>query len=407
MYFQLAWRNIWRNPRRTTVIFIAIVMGIWIMISMAALMRGVADGMVRQAIKTLTGEIQIHHQGYRNDPVVENSITDPSELKPILDQLLPQNAKWTARVRVNAIASNARHSSGVTLVGIDPLSEEQVSFIGKKAIIEGKFLDSQDTHGIILGKALVEKFETRLGNKIVMMTQNTQKEIASRAFRIVGIFKADMADTEKNFVFINLPEAQKMLQLDRGISEIALILPKGHAISDMATQIKSRLSSSYEVHTWRELLHALSAYLKMFDKSMQLWYMAVFIAMGFGIVNTMLMAVFERIREFGLLKALGMKSVSILWQVLCESCLILVMGMGLGNFLSVLTVYVFNQKGIDLAFLAKGAEFVGMSRIIYPNIGWDDLLIVNLTVWGLGMVISLYPALKAARFSPVKAMSYY
>ena len=148
MDFLLAWRNIWRNPRRTTVILIAIIIGVWSMLFTGALTRGMINQMVDNGISTLTGEIQIHHRDYRSDPVVENSITSPKEISDMLETTLPPRAKWTARVRVNAIASNARHSTGVTLVGIAPSQEAEISFIGK-ALRQGRYLKPDEKYGIV------------------------------------------------------------------------------------------------------------------------------------------------------------------------------------------------------------------------------------------------------------------
>lgn len=218
MYLQLAWRNIWRNPRRTFVILIAVIIGVWSMILIGALMRGIAVGMVKNGIATLTGHIQIHHKGYRDDPAIENSLTgfQMQTIKKALSQSLPTGAQWTSRVRVNAIANNARHSSGVTMVGIDPQAEAKVSFVGT-AISEGRYLSSKDFNGILVGKALIEKFETKIGRKLVLMSQDKNQEIASRAFRIVGVFRAEMESTEKHYVFIPQSASQKMLKLGNGI----------------------------------------------------------------------------------------------------------------------------------------------------------------------------------------------
>jgi len=177
MHFQLAWRNIWRNPRRTAVIMIAIIIGVWTMIFLGALMRGISDEMVRNGISTLTGHIQIHHKSYQNDPVIENSMADPEAVKTALKKTLPKGARWAARVRVNAIASNARHTAGVTFVGIDPAHEVEVSFIGK-AVTEGRYLREDDKYGIVAGKALMDKFETKLGHKLVLMSQDADREVA-------------------------------------------------------------------------------------------------------------------------------------------------------------------------------------------------------------------------------------
>ena len=406
MYLQLTWRNIWRNTRRTTIILIAVVIGIWSMILLGSLMRGIAVGMIRNGISTLTGHLQIHYNGYRSDPAVENSIPDPTVVENALREVLPKNSLWSTRVRVNAVASNARHSSGVTLVGIDPISEAKISFIGT-SIFKGRYLNPEEFNGIIVGEALIKKFDTKISRKLVLMSQDTHREIASRAFRIVGIFKAEMEATEKQFVFVNRKVSQKMLKLNDSISEIAIILPGKPDNVELYNALKASLpSEKFEIHTWRELLPFQMAYLKILDGFMWIWYLVVFVAMGFGIVNTTLMAVFERMREFGLLKALGMKPWWILREVLTESCLLLVTGMIIGNVLGFVCISALSGSGIDLSALAAGAEYAGMTRVIYPAIELRDILMSNFVVLFLGILVSVYPAVKAARFTPVEALAH-
>jgi ABC-type lipoprotein release transport system permease subunit len=385
---------------------IAVIIGVWSMIFMAGFQRGMIDQMVETGINTLTGHIQVHHTGYRNDPSIENSITEPGVVERAFEKHLPPGALWASRVRVNAVASNARHSGGVTIVGIVPAREAEVSFIGE-AVTQGNYLKHDDEHGIVVGKALADKFETKLGRKLVLMSQDTGKEIASRAFRIVGIFEAEMEATEKQFAFVTLTSAQNMLKLENGVSEFCIILPDRHQIKQEAGSLADALPpSNYEVHTWRELLPLVDAYLSLFDVFIFIWFLVVFIAMGFGIVNTTLMAVFERIREFGLLKALGMKPWWIVRGVLTESFLLLVMGMAVGNALGFLTLFALSGSGIDLSSFAAGAEFAGISRVIYPTIDTRDVVIANLVVFVLGLLVSIYPAAKAARFTPVEALAH-
>jgi ABC-type lipoprotein release transport system permease subunit len=406
MHLQLGWRNIWRNPRRTTVILIAVIIGVWSMIFMGAFHRGMFNQMIENGIATLTGHIQVHRTGYRNDPAIENSIADPQVVRTTLEKRLPPGAGSAARVRVSAVASNARHSGGVTLVGIDPAREARVSFIGQ-AVTEGDYLGPDDQYGIVVGKALADKFETKLDRKLVLMSQDTGSDIASRAFRIVGIFRAELEATEKQFVFVTMPAAQQMLNMGNSISEFSIVLSNRDEVKEVTDALKAALPpSDYEVHAWRELLPLVDAYLSLFDTFMLIWFLVVFIAMAFGIVNTTLMAVFERIREFGLLKSLGMKPWWIIRGVLTESFLLLVMGMTVGDLLGFLTVFALSGSGIDLSSFAAGTEYVGITRVIYPAIYARDVIMADLVVFVLVLLISIYPAAKAARFTPVEALAH-
>ena len=409
MVIILAWRNIWRNPRRTIVILLAVIIGVWSMIFLGALMRGMETQMVKNAISTLTGSIQIHHKDYRNDPVVENSMNNIDKLDKALSTTLDPGIFWTKRVRVNAIASNARHATGVTLVGIEPEKEAKISFIGK-AMISGRFLLPEDKNKIIVGKAFIEKFNTKIGNKLILMSQDTQKEIASKAFRIVGIFSAESEAVEKQIVFVPISQAAKMLKMGDSISEISIMLPRlditGKNETRAAEKLKAAINDdTFVIETWQQLLPMMKAYLKISGFFLYIWYFVVFVAMGFGIVNTSLMAIFERMREFGLMKALGMRPFQIIKGVVTESFFLLVLGILAGNILGFLSVAVIAKNGIDLSALAAGTQMWGIPRILYPEIWVQDVVVAGLVVLLLGILVSLYPAFKAARVTPTTAMT--
>ena len=408
MFWKLAWRNIWRNPRRAAIISVAVVVGVWSMTLLTALMQGMVNEMISNGIDTLTGSLQVHHKGYFSDPSITNSMTGSQTLsvKNALGKNLPTGAKWAPRVRVNTVVQNARYTKGSTLVGIDPGREAGISFISK-SVEKGRYLKADDPYGILVGKALADKMETGLGRKLVLMSQDTAGQNASRAFRIVGIFTAELESTEKQFVFATLPAVQQMLKLNNGLSEFSVLLPDRKKLEPVTASLKASLpSSTYEVQTWKELKPLLVAYAGIFNGFIYIWYMVVFVAMGFGIVNTLLMAVFERIREFGLLKALGMKPGWIVKEVITESSILLFFGIFLGNLLGILTVLPLANKGLDLSALAMGMQSFGMPRVIYPVLNAVEMAGSSLAVFVLGALISLYPAVKAGRFTAVEALTH-
>ena len=405
MDVRLAWRNLWRNPRRTGVILTAVCIGVWSMIFLGSLMRGIMQGMIDNGISTLTGDVLIQHQAYPRDPSVANSLPDSTALDQALAAALPEGSRTAKRIRVSAVVSNARHTSGVKLVGIEPEREARVSFIGTSPI-QGSLLSSGDDRSILIGQALAEQFETGPGRKLIVMSQNRQGEIASRAYRILGLFDAEMRSTEKGTVFVTRSSASAMLGMDDLLSEVSVILPEHSQADAVKDRLQSRLpGSTFLVRTWKEALPLLEIYIQLYDGFILIWFIIVFIAMGFGIVNTTLMAVFERMREFGLLKSLGMRPRRIVSMILTESLYILGIGMIAGTGLGISTALAVAQTGIDISALAQGAEFANMSRVIIPSLRYGDILVANGVVLILGLVVSLYPAVKAARFSPVKALT--
>lgn len=404
MHFQIAWRNIWRNLRRTLVIVTAVAIGVWSMVFLGAFSRGMINNMLDNGKSVLIGDIQIHNKNYRTDPSIDNSMQEPEKIESLLEKLYSNNTVSTRRIKVSAYVSNARHSTGATLVGIEPEKEKKISFIGT-SIFKGDYLEKKDARGIVVGKALLNKFDTKIDKKLILMTRDNTGNVVSKAFRIRGVFKAEMEATEKKYVFITMQGARQFLNMPKAISEISIVLGDGKNVDAFAENMNEKLDPKlYSVETWKELLPMLEAYLQIFDGFMYIWYVVVFIAMGFGIVNTCLMAVFERVREFGLLRALGMKPWWVIRSVLFESMFILILGIGAGNLLGIISVFAMQSTGLNLAMFSKGSEFFGMSRIIYPELTLHDLLNVNFVIFFLGIFVSLYPALRASRITPVEAM---
>jgi len=220
---------------------------------------------------------------------------------------------------------------------------------------------------------------------------------------VVGIFDASIETMETGFVFTGLGTTQRLLDLGERISEIALKAPRYDDLRPVVADLRNA-APDLEVLPWLDLEPLLQVMLKVTDAFMYIWYLVVFLAMSFGLINTLLMAVFERTREIGLLMALGMRPASILVQVLVESILLLVLGLLLGNALTWLTLWALHD-GIDFSRFAEGLAMMGYSPVIYPALIPRDVLGANLLVILLGIAASLYPAWRAARTVPVDALA--
>jgi ABC-type lipoprotein release transport system permease subunit len=398
----LAWRNLWRNHRRTMIMLAAITVGVWAMIFMTALMRGMVDDMLLNGIRSMPGEVQIHHPEYRDDPSINNSIPPPAG--NLLDALrTPEVAAWTSRVRVPAVISSERDSRGIVLLGVEPESEIKVSF-DSDSIREGRFLKDSEDQGLVIGAKLAEHLETRLGKRVVVMSQDPDNNIADRGFRVVGIYKAKLASLEDTYVYAGRDTVQTLLNMGSQVSEIAITGNDYRNVAQWYPRIKQAAGDKVETLPWYEVNGYLGSMMAMMDGFVLVWIIVIFLALSFGLVNTLVMAVFERVREIGLMLALGMRPSMILYQILMESFLLLLIGLLLGNILAFATIIPLHE-GIDISVVAKGMEMMGTSSMLYPALKIGDLILANVIVITLGLLTSILPAWRAANYDPIRALN--
>jgi ABC-type lipoprotein release transport system permease subunit len=399
---RLAWRNLWRNHRRTVIMLLAISVGVWAMIFMTALMRGMVDEMVKDGIDSLPGHVQIHATAYRDDPSIDNSMQAPSgRLLGALND--PAVVAWTSRVRVPAMISSEYDNRGVTLLGVDPGKEIELGF-DPGSITEGRFVDGPDDRGLVVGRKLLERLETETGKRVVVMSQDPENNVADRGFRVVGVYKAKLEGQEDIFVYAGREIVQAMLAMGGDVSEIAARGIDYRDVQGLYRVLKSAAPSELEVLPWDKLDSYLGSMLKVMDGFILVWVIVIFLALSFGLVNTLMMAVFERVREIGLMQALGMKPSAILFQILMESLFLLALGLLIGNLLAFATIIPL-EGGIDISVVAKGFEMMGASSVLYPALKLNDVLLANAVVIVLGLLTSLLPAWRASQYRPVEAIA--
>ena len=401
LIISLAWRNLWRNKRRTSVILFAMILGIWAMIVTAAFMRGMAIQVLDDTVKNLNGHIQIHDKKYLDDPVIENSFN--ANKNQLIESLQHTDIQyWTTRLRVPAIISSERDTSSVVLIGINPEAEAQLSFL-KSSMSEGDYFNNADESGIIIGKKMAENLETRLGKRVVIMSQNLQNEIADRGVRITGIYDTPTEGMETGFAFITRKTAEKLLDVSKLSSEIVIITQSLEHVSPVLNDLQNK-NPELDVQAWDTLQPLTKLIVEMYVDFQYIWHLIVFLAMSFGIINTLLMTIFERTREFGLFQALGLKPRFILAQVWTEALFMLIIAILIGNLISWFTV-LSTGDGIDVSAFAEGMEFAQLSNIIPFIIVREDLILANVIVITLGLLTSLYPAWRASRLVPANAIT--
>lgn len=380
----------------------AIVLGSWAMIFMTALMRGMVTEVIKDGISALPGHVQVHHPKYRDDPSVANLIPIPdSEMSA---KFAAAGLKgWASRVRVPAVITSEYDSRGVTLLGIDPERERGLTFIDYDEI-DGRFLESVDDPGIVIGRKLARTLETEIGKRIVIMSQDPDNEIADRGFRVVGLFTANVTAFEEAFVFAGKSTTQKMLRIGDRTSELFAVGDDYRNVDAVYSQVTELVDAGVEVKSWFELDAYLGTMLKVMDGFLLVWVIVIFLALSFGLVNTLVMAVFERVREIGLMLALGMKPRNILGQIIIESLMLLTIGLVIGTALAWLAVQPI-KEGIDVSIVAEGMDMWGMSSVLYPELLLRDVILANVVVLVLGFFASLSPAWRAAHYEPVEAIT--
>lgn len=398
----LAWRNLWRNHRRTAVMLGAISFGVWAMIFMTALTQGMVNEMIKDGISTLPGHVQVHNPRFLDDPTVDN-------LLPMTDTELADAMQgsgittWASRVKVPAVITSERESRGVTLLGIDAQAERVFSFVDYDAI-EGRFLVQASDKGIVIGRKLAETLETEVGKRVVIMTQSADNDIADRGFRIVGIFDARIEGFETTYVLTGKATLQELLGVPDRVNEVVVLGDGYRNVELLLDQVSRPFGADVKVTPWYQLDRYLGAMLDVMDGFVLVWVIVIFLALSFGLVNTLVMAVFERVREIGLMLALGMRPAAILGQIILESMLLLSLGLVLGNMLAWISIKPL-ESGIDISIVAAGMEMMGASSMLYPQLRLADVALANVVVLTLGFLASISPAWRASRLEPIEAIT--
>lgn len=380
----VAWRNLWRNPRRTLITLAVVAVGVWSILTFDVMLRAFADSSRAGSLRVLTGEGQIHAPGFLDDPSISRRMTAPTGLLMATLSRPPVGA-WAPRIRTPAIIQSEYRTRGITLLGVAPDAERGVSDLPSQ-VVSGRYLSGGGDPGIVIGGDLAKRLKTRLGKRVIIMAQAADGHLAEQSFTIVGLFDGAKA-TQDAFAFTGLSPAQAMLRVGGDISEISFDAAKGATVEAAVAAI-ARASPGADVRPWMTL-SPLTYTIETFSRSyVGVWLMIMFVLMAIGIVNTQLMAVFERTREFGLLQALGMRPALIVLQVTLESAMLIALGVATGVILMLLTLAPM-RNGFDLGFLGDGAELAGAGRVLHPALDPLSAAGLCLIVWLLGVIAAL------------------
>ncbi len=403
MLLTIAWRNIWRNRRRSLIIIVSIVVGV----AATMLSDGLSIGMVQQMLDNQIGShvshIQIHAKGFNDNRVIQTCIVDMHRVEAALVSTGGVKA-WSRRVITFGLLSSALSSSGGLIVGVEPDREPAVTSI-MASVAEGKYLSGKP-HEVVIGRRMAEKLGVGLGDKVVGMASALSGDVGSDLFRVVGIYQTVSSEFDKMHMFTTLAGSQEMLELEGRVLEYAITVDNIEKVDEVKRVLSDKLGGEYEVLSYRDLLPMLVYMVDMYSQMMIVLYVVIGLAMIFGIVNTMLMSVFERIQEFGVLMAIGMKNSFVFRMVMTEAMILAVIGTMAGLLAGALSVLTLGSTGIDLGMFNEGLNSFGVGAIIYPQLTIDSVISVIVIIPLTAMFGALYPAIKATRLQPVSAIRY-
>ncbi len=379
------------------MLFAAIAVAVAGVSSMNTLIRGFQADMLDSALSNLTGHIKVHAPGYRDDPSIERGFLLEDGFQPNIpaDKLLG----WAPRIRVPAVIMSERETRGVQLVGVKP-EAELISFLADVPI-DGEGLSGTQDGRILIGAELARQLETKVGRRLVMITQGADGLNRERGFRIAGIYDAQGTGLEKVYVFTGLARLQQMLNSE-AVTEVSVRL-KAEPQKTSVKQLLSRTFVNLEVMDWQELEPQAAAMYLFADGAIYIWFILMMSALTFGLVNTLVATVMERVRELGMLRALGMRNRMVISQVVLESTIIMSVGVVVG-LLGGYLIYLSMSDGIDLSSFSAGVEMAGMSTHLQPVFLVDDFVLVASMSLVLGFLASIYPAWRAVKIKPLDAM---
>ncbi len=404
LYLRLAWRNLWRHRRRTVIVVVAMALGLSMMMMYDGLIAGFDQAIYGGAIKVLGGNIQVHAAGYRIKAASSSLMplaNDTAVVEAALAQ--PQVLAATRRINTGGLATSREGAFSVSIIGIEPEKEQEVN-LAAQHVIAGRYLTADDLDMIFIGKGLADAMAVQVGDRITVVGQATHDQMRRRTMTVAGIYDLGMAEIEKRSIYVSLQEAQDLYGIAGQSTEVAIVLKKLGQEPEVLAALRPALPG-YEVDSWETNFPELTAALTTKGAVMNIFSVIILLIAGIGIMNLLLMAVYERRREIGLLGAMGLKPRQISLLFILEGLMMGMVGVAAGVALGLLFNGLFRQVGLDFGAMANVTEYMALIEgRIYPEWGLDKLLGRALTVAIIAALAAFYPAREAAQREPAEAL---
>jgi len=401
-FIKLGWRNILRNKKRMALAGLAITIGMASLIILNALVAGMNNNMIINATNTYLGHGQIHAKGFKETFESKNTI---NELPQVLANLKAEKSieSITLRTQSFAMLSSAFNVESVFLFGIDPKTEIDISQT-KDLIIKGEFLSNNKQNEIIIGKKLSEILDVEPGDRIVLtVARAASGELSQDLFRVGGIFLFNIRELDSGIAFININKSQELLNIGKNVHEIALKFHKLSTIEDPIIDFWSRYSENdNKALSWKELLPGIDAAMKMSSFFSLFIGMVLLAVVAVVVMNTLFMSLYERMYEFGVLRAIGTRPLSMALMILSEAGVLAVISIIFGLILGIAISYLTSVTGIDYVGLEMGN--VTFREPIRPVLIMGHLTLFPVYVFIFTMVAAIVPAIHAAKLTPAETM---
>jgi ABC-type lipoprotein release transport system permease subunit len=406
LYLRLAWRNIWRHSRRTLIVVLAIGLTLALMMFYDGTVAGFEQSIYGNAIKVLGGNIQVHASGY-HEKADEIPLLPLENDQTIVDAAVaqPQALAATRRINTGGLASSREGAFAVTIVGIEPEQELPVSLVAQN-VIAGRYLTAADQDMIFIGKGLADAMGITVGDRITLVGRATHDQMRRRTMTVVGIYDVGLSEIEKQTIYISLGEAQALYDLNGQVTEVVISLQQLGQETAVITALKPALPG-FEMDSWQTNFPDLQQAIGMKSGVMNVFSVIMLLIAGIGILNLLLMAVYERTREIGLLGALGLKPRQISTLFVLEGAMMGLVGVAFGVGLGLCINTLLGRVGFDYSQFASLTEYTALiSGRVYPTLGMERLLQRVLTALVVAVLASLYPAREAAHNEPAIALHY-
>lgn len=402
MLFQIAWRNIWRNKSRSLVVISSIIIGVWAGIFILSFAWGLYKNNIDESVYRQLSHIQIHHPNFSEDNDSKFAISNTDE---IVKKLQSDNriASVSYRVITTGMITSPTTASGVKIYGINPSSEvTQIRL--NEYVREGAYFDSGKENEILIGEKLAKKLKVKLKSKVVLTFTNTESEIISGAFRIGGIYRSKNISLDEVNVYVQQKYLQELLELKPTESNEIAILVNNEKQLDTIKNFSIGVVPQGKIEDWKALSPELNIIIESFNLYTYIISGIILLALTFGIINTMLMSVLERIRELGMLMAIGLNKRKIFIMIMLETFYLTLIGTPIGLLIGWLTVTTLGKTGINLSMFSEGLASYGFSSVIYPALDHDKYAIIVTMCLITAILSAIYPAYKALQLNPSEAI---